>query len=147
MRLVSRRYRVDESFLQRTAVGAAHVCSLFWRLTLSRKLTNQGASLSCAHSGIGTGTSAPAPAPAGDGKQCMFRLTAAAAALLEFDEGQFDDVYGIIKLPVRWDADCHTRVVCETHGGGEIPLDCLHGLSPLEMAQKHDSRPFREGAR
>ena len=110
-------------------------------------LINQGASLSCAHSGIGTSTSAPAPAPAGDGKQCMFRLTAAAAALLEFDEGQFDDVYGIIKLLVRWDADCHTRVVCETHGGGEIPLDCLHGLSPLEMAQKHDSRPFREGVR
>ena len=44
-------------------------------------LINQGASLSCAHSGIGTSTSAPAPAPAGDGKQCMFRLTAAAAAL------------------------------------------------------------------
>ena len=110
-------------------------------------LINQGASLSCTHSGIGTSTSAPAPAPAGDGKQCMFRLTAAAAALLEFDEGQFDDVYGIIKLLVRWDADCHTRVVCETHGGGEIPLDCLHGLSPLEMAQKHDSRPFREGVR
>ena len=110
-------------------------------------LINQGASVSCAHSGIGTSTSAPAPAPAGDGKQCMFRLTAAAAALLEFDEGQFDDVYGIIKLLVRWDADCHTRVVCETHGGGEIPLDCLHGLSPLEMAQKHDSRPFREGVR
>ena len=78
----------------------------------------------------------------------MFRLTAAAAALLEFDEGQFDDIYGIIKLLVRWGADCHTRVVCETHGGGEIPLDCLHGLSPLEMAQKkHDSRPFREGVR
>ena len=110
-------------------------------------LINQGASLSCAHSGIGTSTSAPAPAPAGDGKQCMFRPTAAAAALLEFDEGQFDDVYGIIKLLVRWDADCHTRVVCETHGGGGIPLDCLHGLSPLEMAQKHDSRPFREGVR
>ena len=64
-------------------------------------LINQGASLSCAHSGIGTSTSAPAPAPAGDGKQCMFRLTAVAAALLEFDEGQFDDAYGIIKLFVR----------------------------------------------
>ena len=58
-------------------------------------LINQGASLSCAHSGIGTSTSAPAPAPAGDGKQCMFRLTAAAAALLEFDEGQFDDVMSV----------------------------------------------------
>ena len=111
----------------------------FGDLRRVKMLINQGASLSCAHSGIGTNTSAPAPAPAGDEKHCMFRLTAVAAALLEFDEDQYDDVRGIIELLVQWGADCHSRVVCETHGGGEIPPDCLHGLSPLEMAQKHDT--------
>ena len=119
----------------------------FGDLRRVKMLINQGASLSCAHSGIGTNTSAPAPAPAGDEKNCMFRLTAVAAALLEFDEDQYDDVRGIIELLVQWGADCHARVVCETHGGGEIPPDCLHGLSPLEMAQKHDTERDTERER
>ena len=64
------------------------------------KLVNQGAPLSCVHSGMGTDT--PAPASACDGKHCAFRLTAVAAALLEkIEEEEFDDVYRIIEILLR----------------------------------------------
>ena len=49
-------------------------------------------------------------------------------------------------------ADCHTAVVCDTHGGDDdvearAACGCVHGQTPLELVEKHDESLLAEHIR
>ena len=108
-------------------VKAAH----FGEREILDRLVDQGAPLSGALSGVEN-------AKLG----CHLRLTAVAAVCLEFrDVTSYQEI--LDKL-LCWDADSHTAVVCETHGGdhSELPIGCIHGQTPLQLASKFEDPWF-----
>ena len=90
-------------------VKAAH----FGEREILNRLVDQGAPLSGALSGVEN-------AKLG----CHLRLTAVAAVCLEFrDVTSYQEI--LDKL-LCWDADSHTAVVCETHGGDHSVTNWVH---------------------
>lgn len=107
-------------------------------------LFGQGASLSTAH---------VAPTLIGDEGGCSLRLTPVAAAVLEKPQvREFASCRSILVALLELGADCHTAVVCDTHGGDDdvearAACGCVHGQTPLELVEKHDESLLAEHIR
>ena len=73
---------------------------------------------------------------------CHLRLTAVAAVCLEIRD--VTSHQEILDKLLCWGADSHTAVVCETHGGdhSELPIGCIHGQTPLQLASKFEDPWF-----
>jgi len=107
-------------------------------------LVGRGASLSTAH---------VAPTAIGDEGGCSLRLTPVAAAVLEKPQvREFSSCRSILVALLELGADCHTAVVCDTHGGDDdvearAACGCVHGQTPLELVEKHDESLLAEHIR